>query len=169
VGLQNPESAQQTVEAACQQCYPPIPYTCKVLPAPVVPHPILAVIIRASRQRPHFTGAAYVREGSRTKRATEAQYEDLISSRHDKARAILALKGRDVTVSVVRKMLGSTKHYSDSQLRATHHCKIESCTAHVVKLFEPGSGTIYAEPLKNVILSYDTERHRDMLIVEPTP
>jgi hypothetical protein len=169
VGLSNPESAQRTVDAACQHCYPPIKYTCKVVPVSGAAHPILAVIVGASRQRPHFTGAAFVREGSRTKQATDAQYEDLITSRHDKGRANLGFKGRVVTVSVLRKMLGSTQVYSDSQLRATHECRVESCTPHVVRLYEPGSGTNYAEPLKNVTISYDTERHRDMLIVQPAP
>ena len=50
---------------------------------------IVAVEVSLSKDRPHFSGPAYVRKGSQTVAASREMFEDLIASRHDKARVIL--------------------------------------------------------------------------------
>jgi hypothetical protein len=48
--------------------------------------------------KPHFTGAAYIRDGSQSVEATPELYENLIASRHTKAAELLRYKGKIVTV-----------------------------------------------------------------------
>lgn len=60
----------------------------------------LAVIVRGSRERPHFAGAAYIREGSESLPASEDQFRKLITQRNSKARVILQWQAKDVILEV---------------------------------------------------------------------
>lgn len=58
----------------------------------------LAVIVRGSKNGPHFAGPSYIRDGTQTKEASEQQFERLIAERNSKVREILKWRGKSVTV-----------------------------------------------------------------------
>src|SRR5437899_1901836 len=96
VGVTNTDSLQEKIgEVANRECYPPVEYQAKVLQ--LDGRNVLAVLVKASDTRPHFSGPAYVREGSQSKLASDKLYEELISSRNEKAGKILRSKGRLIT------------------------------------------------------------------------
>jgi hypothetical protein len=64
---------------------------------------ILAVVIPASKQKPHFSGAAWVRKGSETVRASAEMFEELIASRHETVRVLQKHKGNRIALSMVSK------------------------------------------------------------------
>jgi predicted HTH transcriptional regulator len=80
-GVANSDSMQQRVREAAEGCFPPIrSYESHALA--VEEKTIVAVVIRASDERPHFTGAAYVRVGSDSVNASPGQYDKLIANRN---------------------------------------------------------------------------------------
>lgn len=92
VGLNNPESLQKTIrEVAEKDCYPTVKYQTRVFE--IDGKILLAVIVQASDERPHFSGPAFIRIGSESVAASGRMYEDLIASRNTKAGRILRSKG----------------------------------------------------------------------------
>lgn len=95
-GVTSPDSLQKTIgDVARNDCYPSVDYQITVLE--VDGKNVLAVEVESSNKRPHFSGPAYVREGSQSKAASSELYEELISSRNEKAGKILQSKGQLVT------------------------------------------------------------------------
>jgi hypothetical protein len=58
----------------------------------------LAVIVRGSADRPHFSGPSYVRDGTQTREASEQQFARLIAERSSKVREILKSRGNQITL-----------------------------------------------------------------------
>lgn len=79
----------------------------------------------------------------------------------------MALKGQRLTVIAARKELGSMRYLGDNAYRARHDCTVEGCTAQYVRLLDIRTGKTVSEPLPNVTVSFDDERHRPMLFVQP--
>lgn len=77
-GVESPEAVQNRVVKAAGYCYPEVICQTRVLAKDG--RTIVAVIIQASRQRPHFAGPAYVRSGHTSPKASALQYEELIAS-----------------------------------------------------------------------------------------
>ncbi len=90
VGVANADAEQKRVGKCMDECYPAIAYSCRVLETGG--KYVVAVIVPASTNRPHFTGGAFVRVGSESKRASEAQFNEVILSRDDLRRQILQHK-----------------------------------------------------------------------------
>jgi predicted HTH transcriptional regulator len=60
LGVGNPDQLQKRIREVCRgDCYPPIDYTSEV--QLVNDKPTVAVVIPPSKDKPHFTGPAYVR------------------------------------------------------------------------------------------------------------
>jgi hypothetical protein len=153
VGISNPDELQKRLRKVVGDCYPGIIYSVEA--DEIDGKAVIAVEVPASSRKPHFAGPAYVRVGSESVLASEAQYEELIASRHSKAGAILRLKGQLVTVEVMRKKLGSNENINDSKYRTRHECRVEDCTSHYIRLYEISTCTRVAEPLENVTISHD--------------
>lgn len=164
VGVTDPDGMQKTVRRACERCYPRIAYTAEVLT--VDEKSAVAVVVAASKNRPHFTGPVYVRVGSESVEASKEQFEALILSRNDKVRAILEWKGPLVTVRARGKKLGDSRLLGDKYYWASHECRIESCDAHVLKMYDLSTFSYVSEPLKNVTIAWDDERKRLALDVQ---
>jgi len=165
-GVSNTDSLQKKIRKICKnECYPPIDFKSEVLS--IEGSDVLAVSIGESSRRPHFAGPAYVREGSESVISSEDQYEDLIASRIDPCREILKHKGENITVVVHRKRLGETKHLGDNRYRAAHKCRVEKCSPHYVTLYDFNTKQTVTEPLKNITISFDHNKSRFQLNVEP--
>jgi predicted HTH transcriptional regulator len=101
----NLESLQKKFDKKLADAYPPIFYLPKVLRTDG--KEFLAVIIPGSPDRPHFAGQAYVRVGSQTKSASEAQFAILIAQRQSKACEILKWLGKPVAIETLSYLRGS--------------------------------------------------------------
>jgi hypothetical protein len=163
-GVGNPDSLQRTVRQACERCYPKIAYTTEVLP--VGDKTVVAVVVSASLNRPHFTGPAFVRVGAESVEASKEMFDDLIFSRNDKCRVILKRKDQVVTVRVRGKKLGHPRMVSDPYALSTQECRILSCDANVLRMYDLATFANVSEPMKNVTIDWDEERSRLALVVQ---
>ena len=164
IGVGNTDQLQKRVRDAGQgDCYPPIKYTSEVLN--VGDKAVVAVVIPPSATKPHFTGPAYVRVGSESPKASAQQFDELILSRIDKAREILEHKDDVFTVLGIGYELGSNKPLSDANYREMRECRVKACTAHLVTLQDIATEIRFSEPLEHVIVNYDHEKYRPMLMV----
>jgi hypothetical protein len=164
LGIDDSDNLQKRVGEAGDDCYPPIQPRMTVLH--VEGKRILAVEIECSRSKPHFAGPAYVRSGSRSVKASEALYRDLLSSHCGKAGEILKWKGRQVTVRTVHKRLGNHYPNLDHGQRKTYTCTVVECDPFNVTLKLQGYGDeLCVEPLRRIEVDWDPAGDRRMLIV----
>jgi hypothetical protein len=142
-GVDDADGLQKRVRyAAEEKCYPPIQlgHNCRVIQSDG--KDVVAVIVEASYNRPHFTGPSYVRVGSETVTATPKQFEQLIASRNSKARPLLEAtrKGQGITVFYwmygISNRLAGPATFSD--------CTVIECTPHYVVLKPPRDNPISA-------------------------
>lgn len=163
-GVPNSDKLQKTVREVCEQdCYPPVRYSSEVLSLP--DGNVLAVVVPASTNRPHFSGPAYVRRGSESVAASPEVFDELVHSRNDKTAAILKLKGKTISVLSLRHRLGEAKHMSDSGYREGAECIVETADAHTIRLQILASNAMVTEPLEHVTVSYDETKYRPLLII----
>jgi hypothetical protein len=94
------DKLQKTFGEKMLVVYPPIYYLMKILE--FGGKQFLAVIVPGSTDRPHFSGPSYVRRGSHTHVASEADYDNFIAVRQHKARELLQWKGKDISVDYMR-------------------------------------------------------------------
>ena len=163
-GVPNPDKLQKTVREVCEQdCYPPIKFLSEVVNSPS--GSVVAVVISASSNRPHFAGPAYVRRGSESVTASAEVFDELVHSRNSKTAAIARLKGQIVSVLSLQHKLGEAKRISDSAYREGAKCRVEMANTHTVRLQILASSRMVTEPLDHVTLSYDEEKWRPLLII----
>jgi hypothetical protein len=166
VGLTNPTSVGEKVATWAGECYPRVAFECVTLPADG--GEVLAVIVPASAERPHFAAPAYVRDGPRTVKAPPGVYEDLIASRNTTAGAILRHKGEIVSVVEQERWAGGGISPASVTERAVRECRIEGCSAHSVELLDIASSTLYSFSLERVMVMVDTVHHRPLkLTIRP--
>lgn len=157
VGVNNADSLQKTIGVeAKHSCYPPVNYQADVLQ--IEGRDLLAVQVGASDKRPHFSGPAFVREGSQSKLASDKVYEELISSRNEKAGKILRTKNQPITF-----LCYEMDPYGRQRRVFTIDCQIEECDAHVVSLLATAQGKHFSVPLANTTINYDQQKQRMML------
>lgn len=162
-GLKSPDSVQKTIrEVAERQCYPPISYQIQAFESEG--ETVLAVLVAASSERPHFAGQAFVRKGSESVSASKQVYEELISSRNSKAGKIIRSRDSEVSVRVFE-----TDQWGRKRILYTLDCKIETCDAHVVKLRSVSHQVHFSIPLEEVVISYDDKKWRLMLETRTLP
>lgn len=154
-------------EAAEQACYPPIT-TISSQVIDVYGLLVVAVLIKASTERPHFTGPAYVRQLSESVKASSRMFEELILQRSDKVRAILKMRGKTISFQCLQHKIGDTKIIPDQGYREGGECVVDDCSAHVVHLTILAGGLPIkrvAEPLPHVQIYFDVPNGRDMLLI----
>jgi hypothetical protein len=89
---------QSEIDDICERdCYPPVKGV-RMEAIRKEGRDVIAVVIPESRDKPHFSGQAYVRRGSKSVAASKEMFEDLITSRTDVGRLLLKLKGSEVIV-----------------------------------------------------------------------
>ena len=166
VGLDNPDALQRKLNEWLEETYPRVQARFEVL-GDVGPRPILAVVVGASEDRPHFAGPAWVRSGSETKKAPPDVYDDLIASRNTKAGAILRHIGQVITVIKQERWLASWNS-PEKVVPLEMQCRIESCSAHSVELRSTSTSQLDSFSLERVIITTDTRNQRPlMLTIKP--
>lgn len=163
-GCPNPDAIQKTVrEASDQDCYPAVAFISEALNTDA--GPVVAVVVPASANRPHFTGPAYIRRGSESVAASEQVFAELVYSRNSTAADVLKLKNQIVDVVSLQHKLGEVRKVADQGYREGAEIQILECTAQTVRFQLIASGRYVTEPLGHVRVSYNEEKHRAMLIV----
>lgn len=156
-GVTNPDSLQKKIrDAAEKECYPPVSYRSHVLDVEGIS--VLAVVVEASAERPHFAGPAYVRKGSESVTASKQVYDDLIASRNSKAGAMLREKGKTITFVQV-----DIDRFGRETIRFAVECTIEGCDAHVLDLKDNGADRYFSIPLSKTRINRDQKQRRMMI------
>jgi hypothetical protein len=165
-GVTNVDKLQKTIDNICnEQCYPPLSYKTEVLKLGAGKE-VLAVEILPDLNLPHFSGQAYVRQGTKSVEASEELFKELLATRNSKAGFILKWKGKIITVTTKHKKLGDpTPLDPRDYLSETRNCEVVECTPFFVRLRDD---KYYTEPLNNITITLDEKQSgRLMLIVEP--
>jgi hypothetical protein len=163
-GITNTDQKQKDIRRIAEQkCYPPIT-TFNSIVFDESGKSIIAVIVNASMNRPHFAGTAYVRVGSESIQAAPQVFDDLIASRNDKVRRILREKGKLVTV---RKETQHTPGIpSDGSWWRRCNCQVESCDAHFVSLLNLNTNQMLHESVEQITIGFDKTENRLLLYVK---
>jgi predicted HTH transcriptional regulator len=146
-GVDDTESLQKRVRyAAEKRVYPPIflGHNCRVINEDG--KQVVAVIVEASKNRPHFAGPAYVRVGSESIEASEQQFTMLIASRTEVARLIIDAWQNDEIVLV--ELL---KHRHD---KPRFQCKVTGCNTHFARFKSVTGGDALSGSLLKITASY---------------
>jgi predicted HTH transcriptional regulator len=147
-GVDDPDKLQKNVRNLAERSiYPPIylGHNCRVLKE--AGKDVVAVIVEASNNRPHFAGASYVRVGSESVAASERQFEQLIASRISVARFILEAMRKDEVVLIEEFRRGRNSHRAQ--------CKVEECNAQFANFRAVKEGWTYSAPLSKITASYE--------------
>jgi hypothetical protein len=118
-GIADADDAQKKINGLVTgRAYPPIKVFTAVLDVLVggVKKEILCVIVPPSSLKPHFSGAAWVRRGSETVRASEEMLNELIASRNDKVRRLQKFKDKKVMFGLLSRQLGLRIDYENARL-----------------------------------------------------
>ncbi|HRD28535.1 MAG TPA: ATP-binding protein [Caulobacter sp.] len=162
-GCDNPDAVQKRVREAADECYPPIAPQCFALK--VEGKDVVAIVVSASGDRPHFAGPAYVRQGSESVKASKRLYEEMIDSRHSTVSAIVRLKDRPITVYGLGHRLGKLERVAANYLE-TAECRVMACDRHTVTLQRVSDGWNFYEAVNRIELSTDGKMKRPALIVK---
>jgi hypothetical protein len=161
----NLDTLQKTFGRLLADAYPTIYYTSKVVSRGG--KQCLAVIIPGSSLRPHFAGQSYIREGSQTKKSSEAQFAKMISERNSKAYEISKWTGKKITFQfppIETLFSGTSTRRSGDRVEAT----VTTCNQFYVTVQWLRFGTdlvSYSCPLKFVEISFDNPKQSLELIV----
>jgi len=169
IGVSDTDSKQKSLNKILEDCYPSILYCTEVLKKDE--KHIIAVEISHSKERPHFAGAAYIRVGSESKKASDKIYKELIATHNSKAYEILEWKDKLVSVQTIDKKLGSSVSPANpgAQHRKFLECRITECDAHSVLFYDTATGRHFSEPLTNITLSKDTATLDRLLLIVKVP
>jgi len=157
-GPQNFESMTQKIRDKLSQVYPSIEFRTRIITKDE--RRFLAVIVPGSSNGPHFSGPAYVREGSSTIVANEELFSRIIDKRERKVREIL--KWKDKRILMRRYVL----HPAPNQQRnpwAYSDAKVVDCTAEWLQL---EIGGLISFPLDDVRLLGDSPQPPNPLQIE---
>ena len=105
-----------------------------------------------------------MRVGSQSLKASQQQFEELIASRNDKARAILSRRQGLFTVMGIGYRLGSNKPLPGEH-RESRECRLLACDAHTVSFEDISTGHRFSEPLAHVTINEDLKHRRPLLLV----
>lgn len=157
MGVSNPDSLQRKIrELAEKDCYPPIRHQVRVIEREG--KSIVAVLVNASSERPHFSGPAFVRVGAQSVAASREVYAQLIASRNSKAGQILSKSGELISIRQIDR-----DQWNREKIRWTIEGRIENCDASVVYLYDIGSMRHFSKPLEKIRINFDDSNRRMML------
>lgn len=168
-GLTDTDGAQKAVREAAQDCFPEVKYSTTLLS--VETHNVLAIIIEASKERPHFTGQAYVRKGSQSVQASKDRFEEMIAARNDKARVLLRHRGELVSIEETEPEERQSSDPNDDlawQNLAVRNrdYRIEECDAHCVELRDMNFNFRHVLPLTRIHITRSIVPSRLKLVIE---
>lgn len=156
----NLDTTQKTLNKELERVYPRVEYWSVVIEENG--RKALAVIVPASKNRPHFAGPSYVRRLSETCEASEQEFNELIARRNSKVTKILEHKGKWATVMNSRY---AGPHLMESQWPPT--TTVYDCDQFYLTLAsgdQPRDRQSF--PLEMVSLSFDHAANRLLIKLE---
>jgi predicted HTH transcriptional regulator len=159
----NFEELQKRISGELSNIYPPIYPT--ILVREKDGKKFIAVIVYGSPERPHFAGKSYVRNGTKTDDASEANIQEFIAKRNSKVAEILKWKDKTVTLH--------TLHLPEAALRVgrvatTRRLVVNDCNSHWVTLKDAGNSPPQVSyTLKRIELNFDHEKQSLLLEIYP--
>jgi predicted HTH transcriptional regulator len=147
----NFENLQRSISGELSNIYPPINPT--ILVREKEGKKFIAVVVYGSAERPHFAGKSYIRDGTQTREASEANIQEFIARRNSKAAEILKWKNQNVTMVFVQPERVRT---SFNRVAESVEITVVDCNQHWLTFRRTG-GTEATVTLRQVELRYDTE------------
>ncbi len=144
-GAQNFESLTRKLREKLSRVYPPIEFKTRIIARNDTS--FLAVIVPGSSNGPHFSGPAYVRDGSSTVVASEELFSVIIDRRERKVREILKWKNKNI---LMRRYVLYPAPTQQRNPWAYSDAKVISCTTEWLQV-EIG-GDLVPFPLDDVRL-----------------
>ena len=143
------DSLQKTLNWELKKAYPSVDCIQRVIAENQ--RQALAVIVPHSKNRPHFSGPAYVRHGSETVVASDDQFNTLIASRNSKAELILQHKGESAYIeNSLRTPHGASLSYWGGNSR------VLDCNEHFITLTSgQGDAVPQTFPLSQIDVGLD--------------
>jgi len=163
----NADQKQKDVtKIAESECYPPV--KCEPTVLQIEGAEVVAVVIGFSQNRPHFTGHAYVRAGSESKKASSRLFEDLIASRNDKVRRLLDERGNLLKVAWgSRDVLPGRFEAQLTPLKwLVQNCVVLRCDPCTLELEDAKTGAHAHIPIKWITLGKGGGAARRQIFVE---
>ena len=152
---------QKKVSGELSNIYPPVNST--ILVREKDGKEFLAVIVYGSSNKPHFAGKSYVRDGTQTLEASEAQFDGLIAKRSSKVAKILEWIGKEITYHTPQIVQFDAA--LNTNTRKTTQI-LHDCNQYWVSLKGLGnSPKLTSFQLRQVELNYDHANSRLMLDV----
>lgn len=135
----NLDSVQKTIREKLSGVYPPLKYRTRVISKNG--RSFLVVIVPGSASGPHFSGPAYVREGSSTSIASEDLFSKIIDKRERKVRDILKWQGQRI---LMRRYVTNPAPNQQRNPWAYSDAKVIDCTAEWLQLEIGGEAFSFA-------------------------
>lgn len=167
LGLSETDKVQRGYRDAIAECYPPITYQMHALQFDG--KALLAIVVPSSSRKPHFAGAAYIREGASCKQASDELYKELVLSQHDKARRLLEFKRNHTHIRVhgVNYHLGSLKPFSGGgHFEGGEEHKVVECDGHTVRFTRLRDSWSFSESLERLSIEFDAARNCPVVNVQ---
>jgi Putative DNA-binding domain len=171
-GVTNPDNIQKKVRNEADKIYPEIYYRTEVYERDG--KQCVRVDIKSNGLAPHFGGAAWIRKGSESVRATEDLYEQMVALRQSKIRVLMQWMDKEVTVEGTRRMdKFDTRAFMTAEWSmGVHQATIVLVNSHWIT-FKVHLGTsdkpFYperSEPLDKLWLSWDDEKKRLKVVIQ---
>jgi hypothetical protein len=133
-GVADVENRQKHISKIIRDgCYPPVKNTTRVME--VEGRHVIAFIVQASYEKPHFAGPAYVRRASESYKASELIFDELIASRMSKARPLLEAKRKGQKITLMYWSQGRGNKIAGAN--AFRDCIVSECNPQYVTFERP--------------------------------
>lgn len=171
-GVTNPDKIQKTIRNTCDKIYPPILWKSKVYEKEG--KYCVRIEIEYDGETPHFGGAAWVRKGSETIKASDKVFQKLIELRLDKVRELEKWVDKEIAIEFDRSAM-----INERRLTQTFQELYASCIGGMKKVILMEVNNFWVKfylqvleknlsmSLVNIELSWDDENDCLMLHIKP--
>lgn len=167
-GVTNSDNIQKSVTKEAEKIYPEIYYSTEVYERES--KQCVRVDIKHNGLAPHFGGAAWVRKGTETIRATEEIYQQMVELRQSKTRALSQWLNKEITVLWPQGRKVGVEAKEDIYFLGFEEARLSFVGQHwaTFQVLIDSDYSERSEPMENLILSWDDERKRlKVLIATP--
>ncbi len=172
VGVIDPDKFQMRLHKIAKQIYPAIVWRSKVYEKDS--KYCVRVEIEYSGETPHFGGIAWVRKGSETVKATDEVFQSLIDLRSQKVRELAKWIEKKISIDGDESMILTNRMIKNSKnstllisprwdyKQTVNLLFVNSFWITVKDEYE----TEHSEPIEKIILSFDNEEKRLLILVK---
>lgn len=162
------EKVQQRVRRVCDEdCFPAIAIQLTEVITTTDGKHVVGFEFGPSKNRPHFAGHAYIRDGSASVKVSASKLDELMARKNTKAGRLLTAKDKCEHITVVIPPGASIPgHPYPFAHRREWECLVHECDAHSVKFYDIAAQRTWDLPLEFLVFGKDPNWGR--LLVEYT-